>query len=196
MENIIYFIILGGICSGLFFLFRIPVCPAYLKTEETSPSISIIIPARNEADNLPTLLSSLQAQYGIEYDITVVNDHSTDDTAMVAASHGAKVLNSEPLPDGWLGKPWACYQGAQNTTGDILLFLDADTSMELNGLSRLVGAWQHTKGAVSLIPYQILYKLHEQFSAFLTSLWLVQPMHFHCLISSIRLRDFSDLACW
>jgi 4,4'-diaponeurosporenoate glycosyltransferase len=104
----------------------------------SSGRLSIIIPARNEEQNLPTLLRSLAAQAIRPCEIIVVNDASTDRTAEVARAFGARVIHSQPLPDGWRGKTWACHQGAQAATGDLLLFLDADTWFEPDGLARVL----------------------------------------------------------
>ena len=76
-------------------------------------SLSIIIPARNEAHNLPTLLESFAAQAVRPHEIIVVDDGSSDGTAELARDAGAMVIVSKPLPDGWRGKTWACQQGAE-----------------------------------------------------------------------------------
>lgn len=93
------------------------------------PSLSIIVPARNEADNLRRLLPSLNAlRYPGTLEILVVDDHSTDQTAAVARAHGATLLTiKEEPPTGWKGKPHACHVGAAAARGEWLLFTDADT---------------------------------------------------------------------
>ncbi|MDT8306913.1 MAG: glycosyltransferase [Anaerolineae bacterium] len=92
------------------------------------PSLSIIIPARNEAENLSRLLPSLSAiDYPGDVEVIVVDDGSMDATAAVAARHGMRVIRVDEVPAGWLGKPHACQQGAQAARGDWLLFTDADT---------------------------------------------------------------------
>jgi 4,4'-diaponeurosporenoate glycosyltransferase len=70
--------------------------------------------------------------------ILVVNDASTDRTAEAAREHGACVMNSHPPPEGWRGKRWACHQGTQAATGELLLFLDADTWFGPEGLARVL----------------------------------------------------------
>lgn len=92
------------------------------------PKLSIIVPARNEAGNLRSLLPSLNAlNYPGFTEIIVVDDGSSDETASVAAELGARVLRLDHVPSRWLGKPHACHQGALVATGDWLLFTDADT---------------------------------------------------------------------
>ncbi len=92
------------------------------------PRLSIIVPARNEAHNLPRLLASLRALDPPPHELIVVDDHSTDGTGDLARAAGARVIDAPPLPAGWLGKPWACHAGASAATGEVLLFTDADTA--------------------------------------------------------------------
>lgn len=118
-----------------------------------SPSLSIIIPARNEAHNLPNLLPSLS--YPGRVEIIVVDDNSTDQTATIAQQHGAIVLTIDQLPAGWLGKPHACHKGALQATGDWLLFTDADTIHMTGGPAGAIQtALQHKCDCLSLFPAQ------------------------------------------
>jgi 4,4'-diaponeurosporenoate glycosyltransferase len=129
--------------------------------------LSVIIPARNEEDNLPHLLQSLASQSVRPKEIIVVDDASTDHTDEVARQNGARVITSQPLPDGWRGKTWACRQGAQAASGSMLLFLDADTWFEPEGLACALAEFQAGGGgALSLAPYHVVRDFHEQFSAF------------------------------
>ena len=105
----------------------------------TFPSLSIIIPARNESYNLKLLLPTLNAlQYPGVFEIIVVDDHSTDDTRAVAESFGARVIRVDALPEGWHGKPHACHIGALAAQGDWLLFTDADTLHDADSAARAV----------------------------------------------------------
>jgi 4,4'-diaponeurosporenoate glycosyltransferase len=127
-------------------------------------SVSVVIPARNEAHNLPTLLRSLASQPLKPYEVIVVDDGSTDRTAELAQQLGATVITSPVLPEGWRGKTWACHQGAQAATGDLLLFVDADTWFEPDGLARLLSGY--TSGAFSVGPYHAVRKTYEDLSLF------------------------------
>jgi len=129
-----------------------------------SGKLSIIIPARNEEHNLPALLRSINGQAVRPFEVIVVDDGSTDRTAEVARQLGATVINSQPLPDGWRGKTWACHQGAQAARGKLLLFLDADTWFEPDGLSKILASY--TGGAFSVGPYHAVRQPYEQLSAF------------------------------
>ena len=71
-----------------------------------------------EEHNLPTLLRSLAAQECVPEEIIVVDDESDDETAAVAARLGARVVAAEPMPEGWVGKSWACWTGARSAKGD------------------------------------------------------------------------------
>lgn len=126
--------------------------------------VSVIIPARNEAHNLPLLLRSLAAQPISPHEIIVVDDGSKDQTAVIAQNHGARVLAAQPLPAGWRGKTWACHQGARAATGDVLLFLDADTWLEPEGLRHLLSDFPG--GALSVGPYHGVRHLYEDLSLF------------------------------
>ena len=149
---------------GGFLLYRIPFPIVSTKPLKSDPSLSIIIPARNEALNLPHLLSSLKRQ--IRHEIIVVDDDSDDDTARVAQSFGARVVSAGPLPSDMSGKAWACWQGAQASHGDILVFLDADTRLSRNGLAKLRDTYQTRGGLLTVQPYHLMRKPHEQFSLF------------------------------
>ncbi|MEM7033368.1 MAG: glycosyltransferase [Chloroflexota bacterium] len=105
-----------------------------LSTSSQLPSLSIIIPSRNEAENLQRLLPSLlAAKYPGPLEVIVVDDSSTDATAEIATSYDVRVVQADPLPDGWLGKPHACHRGVQAAQGEWILFTDADTVHAENG---------------------------------------------------------------
>ncbi len=99
----------------------------------TGASVLIVIPARNEARNLPDCLDSLARDPAepVEQEILVVDDASTDGTARIAAGHGARAMTAPALPKGLIGKSNACYEGSQyGSSAKWLLFLDADTRFE------------------------------------------------------------------
>ena len=151
---------------GFLFLFRIPYCGSIITKVSRNPSVSVIIPARNEENSLPDLLASLKRQVPLPDEIIVVDDNSEDQTKIVAEQQGAMVIVSQPHPEGWLGKTWACYQGSQRSTGEILVFLDADTVLEENGLTKMVDTYMSNSGVLSIQPYHRMTKFYEQFSAF------------------------------
>jgi 4,4'-diaponeurosporenoate glycosyltransferase len=151
---------------GFLFLFRISSCGRAINRSTSYPSISIIIPSRNEEHTLPNLLQSLEGQLSPEDEVIVVDDHSEDRTKAVAEKSGVRVLESLPTPGGWIGKTWACFQGAKMASGEILVFLDADTILEDNGLKNIIETYIKRNGVLSIQPYHKMRNLYEQFSAF------------------------------
>jgi len=151
---------------GFLFLFRISLCGSRIGNRGPRPSVSIIIPARNEENSLPVLLASLRGQDLNDTEIAVVVDESDDRTREAAEAKGVRTILAGPRPEGWFGKPWACYQGAMAAKGDILLFLDADTRLEENGLRRIVDTCIETDGVVSIQPYHRTKRLYEELSSF------------------------------
>jgi glycosyltransferase involved in cell wall biosynthesis len=127
-------------------------------------TLSVIIPARNEDDCLGDCLGSLVRQQeelwelGVEWEIIVVNDASTDGTREVAASFaGVTVIDAPRLEKGWTGKANAAWAGAQAAQGAWLLFTDADTVHE-PGHARLavIEAERHGVGMLSYSPRQLV----------------------------------------
>lgn len=152
-----------GILAGFALVLRVPKCGA--QTPEVATAFSIIIPARNEGKNLPPLLTSIVGSSVRPAEIVVVDDGSTDNTAAVADSFGARVIPSIPLPEGWTGKTWACYQGAKLAKTDLFFFLDADVSFLSDGIGRIVAAWEGDRRTVlSVLPYHDISAGYEQLS--------------------------------
>lgn len=130
--------------------------------EAPTLDISIIVPARDEAHNLPALLDSLANLEPAPREVIVVDDHSSDGTGDIARAAGATVVVPPPLPDGWNGKPWACRTGAAEARGAYLLFTDADTTHAPDSLVRVSAEQQRTDAAlVSVIPTHILVRFWE-----------------------------------
>jgi 4,4'-diaponeurosporenoate glycosyltransferase len=156
----------AGFAAGFLVTGRVRTCsPA---RPVAPPFLSIIIPARDEEENLPRLLRSITSAV-VPFDILVVDDGSSDNTAAVAAELGAAVLRCAPLPPGWNGKTWACHQGVCHSTGELLLFLDADTWFAPHGLDRLIASWEYVhdpKLVLSLLPWHAMTDGYEQLSLF------------------------------
>jgi glycosyltransferase involved in cell wall biosynthesis len=95
---------------------------------EGAPRVSVVIAARNEELDLPGTLDDLLAQEYPNLEILVVEDDSSDRTGEVIDARAPRVrhITPPPLPDGWVGKNWACWNGAREATGEWLLFEDAD----------------------------------------------------------------------
>lgn len=130
------------------------------------PPCSIVIPARDEAGTLPTLLASLATERAADDEVIVVDDHSSDGTAAVALEGGARVVVAPPLPPDWTGKNSACWTGVAAATHDVLVFLDADTEVQPGGLDRLLAAQRRHGGLLSIQPFHTVRRAYEQLSAF------------------------------
>jgi chlorobactene glucosyltransferase len=94
--------------------------------------VSVIVPARNEERNIERCVRSLLGQQGVESELIVVDDNSEDGTREIlnrlcAQDPRLRVVDGAPLPAGWTGKNWACWQGYRAARGEVLLFTDADT---------------------------------------------------------------------
>ena len=143
------------------------------------PRVTVVIPARDEARNIERCLRSVVTSRYPALDVIVVDDHSTDGTGDIAraAARGdprVRVIVPEPLPEGWFGKSWACETGADASSGDLLLFIDADTELSPDLLVRLVNA-RAARGAdlISVAGRQELGTFWER---------IVQPQVFTMLL--------------
>ena len=124
------------------------------------PCISVLIPARNEEEDIVPCLDSLRKQDYPAYEILVLDDNSTDRTAERVAEVAAKdprvkLVRGKPLPRGWAGKPYACHQLAAQAKGSWLLFTDADTIHAPTMLSSAMAyAHEHKLSLISGLPLQ------------------------------------------
>jgi glycosyltransferase involved in cell wall biosynthesis len=129
-----------------------------------SPEVSIIVPARNEEASLADCLRSLTAQDGVDYEVIVVDDGSTDRTRKIAETFaGVRVLAAPPLRAGWTGKNNAVVAGAAAARGSWLLFTDADTIHFTGSLVRaLAEAKRENADLLSYSPEQIVVTFAER----------------------------------
>ncbi len=160
-----FYLLLFFWCLGFFFLWNIPFLTKRKPLSFPFPKLSILIPARNEEQTLSHLLTSIHLQRFKPHEILVIDDQSKDGTAEVGKRNGCKVISSTDLPEGWTGKNWACWQGAQQATGDLFLFLDADTIFQSEGLEKIVFTYLEKGGLLSIQPYHKMEKLYERLSA-------------------------------
>jgi chlorobactene glucosyltransferase len=143
--------------------------------------VSVIVPARNEAATIRTLLGSLLATRYHPVEIVVVDDRSTDATAALVRTISdprLRLLPGEELPEGWYGKPWACYQGYRAARGSLLLFTDADTHHHPELLGRAVGALsQAGAGLVTAAPLQRCVTFWER--VVMPQIWFLLALRYH-----------------
>jgi len=133
------------------------------------PRVSVVVPARDEAGNIGVCLATLAHSQYANREIIVVDDQSVDGTAdivraLMERSQGdIRLVEGEPLPHGWLGKPWACWQGYRAARGELLLFTDADTRHEADLLGRAVAALETERAdLVTVVPEQELASFWER----------------------------------
>jgi len=145
-----------------------------------TPCVSVVVPARNEAVNIGRVLASLVASRYPDFEVVVVDDRSDDGTGDLARSMGpgnarrVVVVDGAELPEGWLGKPWACAQGAREARGDLLLFTDADTVHGPDLLGRAVAALEDEDAdLLTLAGRQLMETFWER---------LVQPQIFFTMV--------------
>ena len=152
-------------------------------------SVSVIVPARDEAGRIGRLLESLTRQTLRPLEVIVVDDQSRDGTAACARRAGAQVLRGEALPPGWTGKSWSCWQGARLAKGDRLLFLDADTWLEPEAIGRLAAAHVERGGLLSVQPYHWMDTACERLGAIFNLVTLIGTGAFTVFGSRIRSRS-------
>ena len=121
--------------------------------------LSVIIPARNEADTIAAVVRSVLGSNYEPLELIVVDDRSTDGTASIVQELGAdkrlRLIRGDELPEGWYGKPWACLQGYRHATGELLLFTDSDTRHQPELLEQAVGALRSNRAdLVTVSPTQ------------------------------------------
>lgn len=136
--------------------------------ESLSPPLSVLVPARNEQENIAATLDSVLASHSVDFEIVVLDDHSTDRTAEIVreiAMRDARVrLEPAPvLPPGWCGKQFACFTLAQRARYSLLVFIDADVRLAPDALERL-GTFMESSGAdlASGVPGQQLGTFSER----------------------------------
>lgn len=124
------------------------------------PRISVLIPARNEERGIAACVESVLASQGVELEVVVLDDHSTDRTAEVVRALTARdprvrVEPAPPLPEGWCGKQHACLVLSRLARYDQFAFLDADVRLAPDALARMAAFLDHSGGGlVSGFPRQ------------------------------------------
>ena len=153
-----------------------------LPDEQDTELVSILIPARNEYHNLKQCLDSLIKLDYSNIEILVLNDRSTDQTAELVENYQKidkriQLLQGNDLPDGWIGKHWACHQLSESAKGTIILFMDADTVLANTIVSKAVLAMnKQSSDLLSLVPGRkancLIEKLTFPFIDWMTLCWL------------------------
>lgn len=157
------YIVISGLAAGFLLVRRFPSVPRDARGAQAE-TVSIIIPARDEEHNLAGLLTSIPHTA----EVIVVDDGSRDATAAVAIARGARVIRAPAPPVNWVGKAWACQQGFDAASGDLLVFLDADTRFAPEGLERIVSCASSlpSKTVLSVLPFHRCRERWEDLSLF------------------------------
>ena len=124
-----------------------------LKTEPTikdAPLVSVLVPARNEAKVIARTVENLLKQTYTNYEIIILDDKSEDNTGEIALDTAQgdarlRVISGLDLPNGWMGKSWACHNLAQSAKGDILVFTDADVQWGEHALNSIIVEMQRSQ---------------------------------------------------
>ncbi|NSW94787.1 MAG: glycosyltransferase [Bacteroidales bacterium] len=138
------------------------------KAALSGPLVSVLIPARNEEKNIGQILDDILNQDYRDIEIIVFNDQSDDRTAEIVRGYSEKykivsLVNSPGLPDGWLGKNFACHSLSFRASGKYLLFIDADVRISDNAIGRAVCfAEKHGLNLISLFPLQKIITVGEK----------------------------------
>jgi len=135
---------------------------------QSYPKVTILIPARNEENNIKKVIESSLKQNYPSFEVIVLDDNSTDKTYEIARNYEAtnsnfKIIKGDKLPDGWFGKNWACYQLANNASGETLIFTDADNFFENDAVIKTVSILkQYDLDMFSVFPQQITTTFWEK----------------------------------
>ena len=142
--------------------------PGNIRVPKPAPMVSILVAARNEEDNIGDCLMSLQKQDYPNFEVLILDDRSTDNTAeivnkFVENDSRFHLITGEPLPEGWVGKAYACHQLAKRAKGDWFLFTDADTMHKPNMISSVLTLFLENRPTLlSGFPQQKAHSLVEK----------------------------------
>ena len=159
-----------------------------LKHHET-PKLSIIVPARNEEKLISKCLDSLLSQDYKNYEIIAIDDSSNDDTGRIIEEYSRSnskiiLVKARPKPYDWMGKNWACMEGYQKASGELLLFTDADTKFSKNLVSQAVDHLLSLNlDALTVIPKMLCLDKWTKITLPMLSTFL------HTRFSAIRVND-------
>jgi hypothetical protein len=140
------YLFLSGLALALTLLNALTIKVVKNNTATVTNSVSILIPMRNEEENVIECINSVESQSGlIDFEVLVLDDHSEDKTKELLANFpNIRTIAGKNLPDDWLGKLWACHQLADSSTGEYLVFIDADVRLSNNAIASAIskmGKW-------------------------------------------------------
>lgn len=148
--------------------FNLLVWPRGRQTSAQVPSVSVLIPARNEARGIEATVRSVMQNAEDLLECVVCDDGSTDATPQILAALALefpklRVIQGIGLPAGWVGKPHACHRLSLQAAGEWLLFLDADTRLQKGGIRRAADVMrEYAADVLSVVPHQEMVTRAEQ----------------------------------
>ena len=136
-------LILAALSTGLVLL-NLPLYRTPGRATGPLPAVSILIPARNEERHIARSVQAALASRGVEFEVVVMDDHSTDRTAEIVDTVARenprlRLVEAPPLPQGWAGKQHACFTLAREATAPLVLFIDADVELAADAAARAAG---------------------------------------------------------
>ena len=180
---VIFFFLILRFTVTLFNFISNPKLPASVKLYHHK--VSVLIPARNEADNILSLLESLKKQDYQNIEVIVLDDHSEDETYAICkefceTDRRFSTIKGKRLEEKWLGKNYACHQLAKAATGHYLIFIDADEIVQDGLINNAINRMEVNKlHLLSLFTNQIMLSTGEK---------LVVPMMHFILLNLLPLR--------
>ena len=166
--------------------FTAPILKDNSEKLDQADLVSVLIPARNEENNIANCLNNILQQDYENFEIFVLDDQSTDRTKEIVKSFSQKhscvfYVDGEPLPPNWTGKNWACHQLSKKAKGKYLLFVDADVELAKNALSSALKIlFAKQVKMLSVFPTQKIKTLGE---------WLIVPLMNWLLLSFLPLKQ-------
>jgi Glycosyl transferase family 2 len=161
-------LVLAGLPSALFLLNLFVYRQISSRRSSISHSVSVLIPARNEEQNVRASVQAVLANLGCDFEIIVLDDHSTDRTAAIVrelarGDRRVRLESAPALPAGWCGKQHACFVLAGLARHPLLVFIDADVRLAPEALARMASFMERRDVALaSGVPRQELGALGER----------------------------------
>jgi len=145
---------------------------------KNNPKVSILIPCRNEENNILECVESLVVQDYENIEILLIDDNSNDNTltqikALSNKYNKVKSFKGSSLPENWAGKNWACHQLTEKASGDYYLFIDADTNLAKYSVSSAIKHLSDNNlEFITLVPKRKIFNISDYFIWIMVS-WFI-----------------------